>query len=645
MRAAGRRGAGLLVLVGLVLVARHDAVAQDAPVAAEMQLPEVVLTDVPFDVTLTLPVGHSLPATARYRVFAADTGGGLHGGEGTVALRGDDGALAEVKLEGLSMSATGARRVRVEVDGLEPLERDVRVLPAWLSLLPPLLAIALALAVRQVVLALVAGVWLGAFFISGYRPLIGLLRTADTYAAGALGDTDHAQIIVFSMLLGGMIGVITRSGGGLGLANLVTRFARTSRSGQATTWLMGLLIFFDDYANSLLVGSSMRPISDRLRVSREKLAFLVDATAAPVASLAIISSWIGVEVGYIADQFEPLGIERDAYGVFLESIPYRFYPLLMLYFGILIVFMKRDFGPMYAAEMRARETGEVLAPGARPATDFDDEAAAQLGARPRWQNAVVPVLVVVVTALVGMYVTGVDGLEEGAGLREIFGNANSYYALLWSALLGSVTAVGLAVAGKDLDITEAMDAFLAGLKSMVLACTILVLAWSLGQICRELHTAQFLIEALGDWFAPALLPLVVFVLAAAVSFATGTSWGTMAILFPLVVPMAHHLAPDELGIMVGAISSILAGSVWGDHCSPISDTTILSSMASSCDHVDHVKTQLPYALLVGAVSMVVGELGTGYGLYPAWVGLLLGAAALTALVYFFGRPVPEHEPT
>jgi len=229
-------------------------------------------------------------------------------------------------------------------------------------------------------------------------------------------------------------------------------------------------------------------------------------------------------------------------------------------------------------------------------------------------------------------------------IREAFANAASVKALLWASAFGCLAAIVTSVARRSLGFGAALDAWLAGVKSMVLACIILVLAWSLGQVCKDLHTAEFVIGAIGDWLTPGLLPAIVFVVAAVVSFATGTSWGTMAILFPLVIPMAHALAPGEEHIMLGAISSILAGSVWGDHCSPISDTTIMSSMASSCDHVDHVRTQLPYALAVGLVGLVFGELATGLGLYPGWVGLVLGVFALALLLRFVGRPVPDYVP-
>lgn len=530
------------------------------------------------------------------------------------------------------------------IHGEHTVRAELRAIPSWLALLPPLVAIALALLLRQVLLALFAGVFVGALLTNGYDPIAAFLRSIDTYAIGAAADSDHASILIFSLLLGGMIGVITRAGGAAGLAATVTKRATNSMRGQLAAWALGLLVFFDDYANSLLVGSSMRPITDRLRVSREKLAFLVDATAAPVASLALVSSWIGVEVGYIGDELEAANIPMDPYVAFLETLPYRFYPWLMLFFVLLIVITRRDFGPMLTAERRARETGEVSRPGARPASDFAD---ALPDVPPRISVALLPILATVVVAIGGMVVTGrASVLAEGGEptLRAIFGSANSYHALLWASAVGGMVAVITAMATRTMKLDAALDAWTDGLKSMLLACVILVMAWSLGALCKELHTAQVVVSAVGDGLPAGLLGTVVFLVAAAVSFATGTSWGTMAILFPLVIPLAVELAPGDTPILLSAISSILAGAVWGDHCSPISDTTIMSSMASSCDHVDHVRTQLPYALLVGVVCIVVCELPTGFGIYPPWVGLLLGAITLVAIVTFVGKKVPDHDP-
>ncbi|HJL15722.1 MAG TPA: Na+/H+ antiporter NhaC family protein [Sandaracinaceae bacterium LLY-WYZ-13_1] len=683
----GRRAATLclvsLICAGLVGVALGQdltAIGGGGGRRLAVDLPSLTLSGGRFDLTLR-PTGEGWPADGTVEVAA---------GERQLARRHvrlrEDGALrAAIPLEDVRAPGAGSSPITVRVLHHARVRSTLRVIPAWLSILPPLLAILLAVLLREVVVALVAGIWLGATFIHGYDPFAGLLRTADTYAVGALADGDHASIAIFSLLLGGMIGVIARSGGALGMAELVTRVAKNRLTGALATWLMGLAIFFDDYSNSLLVGTTMRPITDRLRISREKLAFLVDATAAPVSSFAVVSSWVGVEVGYIADQYAALGLEGDPYLVFLETIPYRFYPLLMLWFGLMLVLFRRDFGPMATAERRAVHEGALLRPGADPASDFEaDELSPPEGADAHWIGAVVPIVVVIVTAMGGMYVTGHDalidarqdavatrdaaaaavqaleGTDRAAALeaaraeladarralglldvnvRNVFGKADSLKALLWSALLGGLVAILLAVGRRVLTVRQSMEAWVAGVRSIALAVMILVLAWSLGKVCEELHTADFVIAAIGDWLPAWTLPATVFVIAALVSFATGTSWGTMGILFPLVLPLAHELAPADDTVVLSSVASILSGSVWGDHCSPISDTTIMSSMATSCDHVDHVRTQLPYALAVGVVSLLVGELATGAGLWGPALALPIGAALLVVLVRFAGRRV------
>ncbi len=546
---------------------------------------------------------------------------------------------------------SGEQRISVSAAG-RTISHSLRVIPGILSILPPLLAIVLALLLRQVIVSLFAGVWLGAIFVFGYDPLGGFLRVLDHYIINALADPDHMSIVAFTMLFGGMVGVISKSGGTLGIAEQLTRLARTPRGGQVATWLLGFVIFFDDYANSLIVGNTMRPITDRLRISREKLAFLVDATAAPVTSVLFISTWIGYEVGLIDAGLKSVGmVSENAYSVFLSMLPYSFYPILTLVFGALIAFTRRDFGPMRTAERRARLEGKLYRDGAQLATDLTDSHAVlpDEGVRPRWWNAVIPIATVVIGALVGLYITGVDAIEAAGGqdfsIGSIIGEANSYKAMLWASLLSCVVAIGLAVGQRILRITEAMDAWFNGLKSMLLAMLILTLAWSIGQITSELHTADYLVQILKGSLPPRWLPAVTFIVAAVISFSTGTSWGTMGILMPIVIPLSVVLGQDAglaaapaYTITLGTISSVLAGAVFGDHCSPISDTTILSSMASACDHIDHVRTQLPYALLIGVVAIVLGLIPAAYGISP-FICLVVSAAVLAFALRWRGTRV------
>lgn len=514
----------------------------------------------------------------------------------------------------------------------------------WLSLVPPLAAIVLSIFARQVLVALFVGVVLGAWILNG-DPLSGLLRAVDHYGVNAIADAGHASILIFSLCLGGMLGVVGRSGGAAGLASVMARSAKTTRSGLFHTLFLGLGIFFDDYASAILVGTTMRPLTDKLRVSREKLAYFACTTSAPVASVAIVSSWIGVQVGNISEQFKLLGIKQDAYLTLLDTLPYRFYPVLAVVFAFLLTGFRRDFGPMRRAELRARATGELSSPSAAASDEF--AASHGLGdAKPRWINAAVPVLVLIGVSIFGMIYTGYHklGADVPVTARAVLAACDATTSLLWGAYLGGVAALAMATATRALSFSDAVTAWVTGMKSVMFAVTILVLAWSIGRVCKDLGTANFVVSAIGSNISPGVLPAVVFVVAAFISFATGTSWGTMAILFPLVVPLAHHLVPGDVGYLTGPIAAVLSGAVWGNHASPLADTMILSSMSASSDHVDHVRTQMPYALVVSGVTVVVGELATGLGLYPAWVGMILGAVVLAAIVRLVGRPVADYTP-
>lgn len=626
----------------------QDLPAPSAPVAdttaarIDVRAPAVVLDGVPFDVWL-VAVGVPPGDSVRYAVAPP---GQLRGEAGT-AFAGSVAAGDSVPVEGLTLDRAGARSIVVDTPA-GPVSTPVRVLPGWLSLLPPLVAIGFALLFREVLISLLAGIWLGALYVYDLNPLTALWRTLDHYIVQAIVDPGHAMILVFSLLLGGMVGIITRNGGAHGMVDVITRRAVGPIGGQLAAYVMGLAIFFDDYSNSLIVGSSMRPVTDRLQISREKLAYIVDSTAAPVASIALISSWIGVEVGLIGDAVRSLDLPYEPYVLFVQSIPYRFYPLLALAFVLMVILTDRDFGPMLKAELRARREGKVMRDGALPASDFDAEILHPKEGRPRrWINAVAPIVTVGLVTLLGMYFTGRAAIlaagETDLGLQNVFARGDSYASLLWASFSACVVAIVLTLAQRILTLAETMAAWLAGLKAMLFAASILTLAWALGSVTLDVNTAGYVVHLLTGNLDPRLLPVLVFLMCAFISFATGTSWGTMAIMMPIVVPLSVALATEAglspeatYTILLGGISSVLAGSVWGDHCSPISDTTILSSMATSCDHIDHVRTQIPYALAVGVVGMVVGDIPTAYGVSP-WISLIVGCGILLGLLYLIGE--------
>ncbi len=533
--------------------------------------------------------------------------------------------------------------------GINLGEKPIRVLPGWLSILPPLIAIVLALLLRQVIISLLIGIYLGAVFINNYNPLIALLRVLDTYIINTLSDPSHVEIIVFTTLFGGVVGLISKSGGTKGMADVITKFAKKRKSGMISTWLMGIAIFFDDYANTLIVGNLMRPITDKMRISREKLSFIVDATSAPVVCLFIVSSWIGYEIGLIHDGLRIVGSTENAYNVFIQTIPYRFYPILMLIFVFMVSYFERDFGPMYKAEKRAIEKNKPYRDGAKIGDMTETSDIFGNEDKARWYNAVVPILVLIFGTIAGLYYTGTTSLmKQGItdyGLREIIGSSDSYLALLWSSASACGVAAIMIISQKIMNVSDTLDAWFLGVRSMLFALIILTLAWSIGSITRDIKTADYIISIIGDTVNPRFLPVLVFLVCALTSFSTGTSWGTMAIIMPIVIPLGtvvpafYHFSPlDSQIILHGVISSVLAGSVFGDHCSPISDTTILSSMASKCDHIDHVRTQLPYAVVVAVFCMLIGDIPTAYGFSP-YLSIIIITAILGAILFFFGKKV------
>lgn len=618
----------------------------------KVEYPSVILSNVPFDINVT----------------ALNKSGAL-----------DTTFCSTVKVEGLAQKFYKEKRALSEVgpfvNGVITIKnallskttavtlsapesnifynKKINVLPGILSLLPPLLAIVLALTLREVLLALFSGIWLGSIFLWDFNPITGLMRALDTYLIGSMADSSHAAIVIFSMTLGGMVGVISRSGGTQGIVEKISRWANNARSGQIATWLMGVIIFFDDYANTLIVGNTMRPLTDKIRISREKLSYIVDSTAAPVASIAIISSWVGFQIGLIDQAFNNINVPHDAYITFLKSVPFASYSILAIFFVFLVGLTLRDFGPMYQAEHRSFLTGKVLRDGAQPiADDKSLDINPEAGTPLRWYNAGIPILVVIFATMIGLYYSGRIELGEKAAsarMGVIIGAANSFSVLMWASFLGALTAILLAVTQKILTLNRALDAWLNGVKAMVIAMIILILAWTIGEVCGELKTADYVIAMTSDFISPHVLPMLTFIVAAFIGFSTGTSWATMAILVPIVIPMAFKLtagaqlsASLSNSILLGTIGAVLSGSVFGDHCSPISDTTIMSSMTSAADHIDHVRTQLPYAITVGFIAILVGYLPAGFG-FPVWLSLIIGCGVLLIILFVIGKNIRKRD--
>ena len=564
---------------------------------------------------------------------------------GTQRISGTTDDLGYIDFN-LKFDRPGKKNLHIVQSGAESTDYNLRVIPGWISIAPPLLAIFIALILRNVIPALIAGIWLGATVLRSFTPMgifQGLLDGFQIYVVKALSNEDHAAIILFSMMIGGMVGIITRNGGMNSIVMLLVSRAKTAIGGQVSVWLMGLMIFFDDYSNTLVVGNTARPLTDHLKISREKLAYIVDSTAAPVVCIALITTWIGYEVGLIDQALKGIPeLTEPAYTVFLHSIPYSFYPILAIIFVFTVARTGKDMGPMYHAEVRARQ-GQVS-----PVNTLDtpaiqgDNLEMKVGVKMRAMNAFIPILVLIFSLLAGLYVTG-----EGDSMTDIIGSADSYTAMLWASLLGAMTAAIMTISQKILTTHETVDAWFGGVRAMLFAMIILILAWALSDISMALNTADYLVSILADSLPAEMVPVTVFVLSAITAFTTGTSWGTLGILMPLVVPLCWAVMQvngiadaAHMHILYSAIACNLAGAVWGDHCSPISDTTVLSSMASGCDHIEHVRTQMPYALLVGSVAIAVGTIPGAYGVPPI-VSIIAGALILAAVLGYFGRKADQ----
>ena len=547
----------------------------------------------------------------------------------------------------------GKEKLRVTLNKTV-FDETISPIPLWLSIIPPLLAILFALWFREVLTSIFIGLLSGTFIISYFQGhnvimalIYGFFHIVDKYIIEVLNEPDHLAIIVFSMLIGATVVVITQNGGMQGVIRKLSKYAKNRRSGQLITMIMGIIIFFDDYANTLVVGNTMRPITDKLKISREKLSYIVDSTAAPIASIAFITTWIGAELSYIQSGLTLLKIHETPYFIFLNSLQYAYYPILTIVFMFFLIWMRRDFGPMYKAEKLAMT--QKISTKEISETATDKQKLVSSG----W-NAVIPVGIIVFGTFTGLFLTGYqpavwqnDSMSWWVKLSQTIGNSDSFKSLMWASLLSVVVAVIMTVFQKLQTLSQSMEAVLKGFKSMLQAIVILTLAWALAALTKELHTADFFSNLFISIELPAfLLPAITFLIAAVVSFSTGSSWGTMAILYPLILPASWLLTKeygmsydDSLHIFYGVVRAVITGSVFGDHCSPISDTTILSSMASGCKHINHVRTQLPYATTVASVTLVFGIIPGGTGISP-FILYPLSFAILWIIVWKFGKKYP-----
>ena len=516
-----------------------------------------------------------------------------------------------------------------------------------LSVVPPLLAIVLAILTRKAVLSLFLGIWSGAVIYTGG---LGIVQTFEWIVA-AVADEFHATIIVFTLLLGSGVAMVWNLGGTYAVRDWALERLDTQRKAGLAAWLLGLVMFFDDYANTAIVGSAMKDVSDGLRISREKLSYIVDSTAAPVATLGI-SSWVAFQLSLIVEGYEEAGVAAadrpSTFEVFLASIPFNMYAILAIVMVFVVVVWRRDYGEMLTAEHRSWTTGKVTRDGANPMQDVAAELGEPPASTPRLVNFFAPVLVLVVVTIATALWTG--GLSAASVLGDLVGgNLDAVGTALWNATLDAAYEVALMIGsfamvatgfvlGKVYDVFGVGDATeytIDGFGIMITAVSILALAWGIGEVISALGTGDYVAELTVGAVSPELLPALVFLVAGFIAFSTGTSWGTMGILTPIAIPVAWTMSgggPEGHTLVAVMVGVIFSGSILGDHSSPISDTSVLSATFTGADLIDHVRTQLYYAVTVGGVVLVLLLVWGFLGITPL-VLLPVGALALVGLVY------------
>ena len=481
------------------------------------------------------------------------------------------------------------------------------------SVAPIICAIVISVAIRQVALGLFAALLLAGLLISKGAVLPAFQITIEDWLLNSLHDKDHLKILLFSFFIAGTIGLLNASRAAAAFISLISRWAKTRAKAQVAMWGSGLVVFFDDYANCLIVGNCMRKLADSKRISREKLAYIVDATAAPIASISLISTWIAFQVGILDTTFKTLNMNPEPYGFFLESIPYNFYALFTLFFVFLVASQGYDFGPMAKAESEALAQKEQT------------ELASTIN--PLWGSVVfiLPIFTLVSITFASLLIEGSQKTGPGAPLFQIIGAADAYNAMVrgsFSALLVALTTV---LISQIATLEKSMGAIFDGIRNLLEPLSILILAWALSSALGNLGTATYMVNMLGDSLPQWSLPTIIFVTSASLAFATGTSFGTLGLMIPLGLPLAVALT-DSHTIHLACTAAIMGGAVLGDHSSPISDTTIMSSMGAGCDHMQHVKTQLPYVLAVGLICILFGTLPVALGV-PLWICLVSGLGA------------------
>lgn len=481
------------------------------------------------------------------------------------------------------------------------------------SLIPPVVAIALALITKEVYSSLFVGILVGALFSTDFQFEGTVLKIIDEGFIQVLSDSSNVGILIFLVILGTMVCMMNRAGGSAAFGKWAGKHIKTRIGAQIATIILGILIFVDDYFNCLTVGSVMRPVTDRHNVSKAKFAYLIDATAAPICIIAPISSWAAAVSGFVEGE--------DGLAIFMQAIPYNFYALLTIFMMFAVVLMRVDFGPMALHEANALK-GDIYTCGKRA---DEEEKTVKPNPRGKVTDLVVPIVLLIICCITGMIYTG--GFFRGTDFVTAFSQSEASLALSIGSFFAFVFTVIFYAARRVLSFRDCMDCIPEGFKAMVPAILILTFAWTLKAMTDSLGADVFVATAMKSVAGGLLnfLPAIIFLVGCALAFATGTSWGTFGILIPIVVAVFEGKDPQ---MMIISISACMAGAVCGDHCSPISDTTIMASAGAQCNHVNHVTTQLPYALTAAAVSFVTyiiaGFVKTAWIALPAGILLMLG---------------------
>lgn len=491
----------------------------------------------------------------------------------------------------------------------------------FISLIPPILSIVLAVLFRNVIISLFVGIFTGLMILSGGNPVAATISTIRDYVTPQLTDSYNAAVIVLLFFIGGFVSLVEHSGGGAALASRTIHYINTKAKTQISAWMGGLIIFFSDMGTPLIVGPVFEKIFDKVKISREKLAWILDSTSSPVAILIPFIGWGVYVMGLIREEFNHLGINTSEFTAFVQTIPFQFYAILTVLAVPTVALARIDFGAMGQADRRVRETGQLYWPGSTPLRKVD----AQLnntGVESHPSLIWLPLSVLFVTLF---------SLLVAAGFPFVSVPGSDFRVALSTAyLFAAVALIGLMIYFKVKRLGDIFDIYISGMQKMVSVVLILVLAWALGSLLKEMGTANYIVDLMKGNVPSFIVPAVIFLSAAGMSFATGSSWGTFAIMLPLAIPMAVGL---EAPVIV-SIAAVLSGGIFGDHCSPISDSTILASTGAGCDHIDHVRTQLPYALTNGGIALVSFVIA---GITENSLTVLISVFSMIATFYLLSR--------